>query len=268
MIRLIYSLIFLCCATLGVAQQTPSMPVKLRVCSYNVGHFNQGSLGGFQLDKKVAAAELIRWKQWIGVQGFDIFSFNEWNLYFDKDSVYQAQQQLLDPFYSTVVLGTPYRWIFNGFATNYKITNIREKKWDGDYYAVLGDLHIGNEVITVISTHIPWQKNIHDHSFGMLLEELKKYKYFICMGDMNAPDANQLKFAEQGFNIANGGHLGWFNTSGGKALRTGFRGDKNGNIDNIVTSSNIKIFNVSAPYTGLNDLDHLPIIADLVITWN
>ncbi|MCK3685134.1 hypothetical protein [Maribellus sp. YY47] len=40
----------------------------------------------------------------------------------------------------------------------------------------------------------------------------------------------------------------------------------NTHIDNIITSKNIKIMNISAPYTGLNDYDHLPIIADIIIT--
>lgn len=255
------------CANLTFAQKD-KQPFKLKVCSYNIGHFNQGSLGGFQLNKNVAQAEMQKWKQWIGQQGLDILSLNEWNTYFDKDSVYNAQEYLLDPFYSTVKWGENKRWIFNGIATNYKLTNIRQKNWDGDYYALIGDMQIGDEIITVISTHIPWQKNLHDNSLNMLIEELKKYKYFICLGDMNASDQNQLKFTAQGFNMANGGHLGWFNTCGGKALKSGYQGAMDYNIDNIITSSNIKIFNVSAPTTGLNDLDHLPIIADLVITWN
>jgi len=38
------------------------------------------------------------------------------------------------------------------------------------------------------------------------------------------------------------------------------------NIDNIVTSENIKIMKVEAPNTGLNDLDHLPVIAEIIIS--
>ncbi|MGN0004287.1 MAG: endonuclease/exonuclease/phosphatase family protein [Sphingobacterium composti] len=259
-------LLIFCANTLFA--QKEKLPLKLRVCSYNIGHFNQGSLGGFQLNKNVAQAELNRWKQWIGQEGFDILSLNEWNTFFDKDSTYHAQEHLLDPFYSTVVWGENKRWIYNGLATNYNLTNIRQKNWDGDYYAILADWHVGGEVITIISTHIPWQKNMHDNSLSLLIDELKQYKYFICLGDMNASDQNQLKFTKEGFNMANGGHLGWFNTCGGKALKSGYQGATDYNIDNIITSSNIKIFNVSAPTTGLNDLDHLPIIADVVITWN
>lgn len=243
-------------------------PLKLKVCSYNVGHFNQGSLGGFQLNKNVAEAELNKWKYWIANQGFDIFSVQEWNSYFDKDSLFIAQKHLLEPFYSQLVFGEEKRYIYNGIATNYTVSNKRQVNFDGNYYAVLFDMKVGNKTITIISVHIPWQKEWHDNSLNALIKELHKYEYFICMGDMNAADANQLKFVKEGFNMANGGQLGWFNTSGGKALKTGHNGGFNGNIDNIITSSNIKIFNVSAPKTALNDLDHLPIIADLVVSWN
>jgi len=36
-------------------------------------------------------------------------------------------------------------------------------------------------------------------------------------------------------------------------------------IDNIITSTNITIRYVSAPTTGLNDLDHLPVLAEVLI---
>jgi endonuclease/exonuclease/phosphatase family metal-dependent hydrolase len=87
------------------------------------------------------------------------------------------------------------------------------------------------------------------------------------MGDMNAKDSNQKKFTEAGFNMANGGAMGWFTTAQASITASDYRGGMNVNIDNIVTSANIRIMGVKAPKTGLNDLDHLPVIADLIITW-
>jgi endonuclease/exonuclease/phosphatase family metal-dependent hydrolase len=98
------------------------------------------------------------------------------------------------------------------------------------------------------------------------LKELKKYEYFICLGDINASDEEQLRFQKAGFNIANGGYLGWFTTSSGSVKMQRMKDDANCHIDNIITSKNIKIMNVSAPYTGLNDYDHLPVITDIIIT--
>ncbi len=258
--KIIITVVILVCARFLGAQ---TFPIKLRVGTYNVGHFNQGSLGGFQYPGEQAEAELLRWKEWIGKQGLDFFSVNEWNKYFDKDSTINAENALLKPYYNNIYLGDRNAWIYNGIATNYKLTNIRQKYTFGDYYAIIGDVKIGGKTITIMSTHIPWQKDWHTPALDSLIAEMKKYKYLICFGDINALDAEQLRFVSEGFNIANGGAQGWFCTAPTGALI----GKKDGtHIDNIITSSNIKIFNVSVPFTGLNDQDHLPILADVVIT--
>ena len=265
--KLIFSLVALFCALNALGQLSDNMPLKLRVGVYNVGHFNQGSLGGFQRSGNHAKSELMNWREWIGKQSLDIFAVNEWNKHFDKDSTMIATDELLKPFYNNIYFGDRNRWIYNGIATNYRLTNLRQKTWSDDYYALIGDLKIGKKTITIMSSHIPWQKGKHVPALDSLLKEMKKYEYVICLGDMNASDEEQLRFQNEGFNIANGGYMGWFGTAAGGNRAAGRREGPNTNIDNIITSKNIKILNVSAPYTGLNDLDHLPILADLVITW-
>jgi len=254
---------------MSVDGQTPdNLPLRLRVGTYNVGHFNQGRLGGFQwTGKSTIIAEMNNWKKWIGEQGLDILGVNEWNRYFDKDSMYIAEAELLAPYYSNVYFGDENTWIYNGIATNYKLENIRQKYSNGDYYAVLGDLKIGDKTIAVISTHLPWQKQWHDESLANLIKLLGEFEYFICLGDMNATDENQGLFAKAGFNMANGGNMGWFPTSSASSAASGYAGKTDVNIDNIITSSNIRIMNVRAPKTGLNDLDHLPVLADLIVVW-
>lgn len=249
------------------AQTTDALPLQLKVGSYNVGHFNQGSLGGFQLLEKQVQAEIQNWKKWVSEQHLDIVAVQEWNHFFDKDSLHHAAKSILDPFYNNIHFGTQNSWIYNGIATNFELVNLREVKLGGQYYVILGDINIGGKTLTVGSVHVPWQKEMHDGALETLIGELKKYEYFICMGDMNAKDKEQLKFTEAGFHMANGGHQGWFSTAASKQINSGHQGGADTNIDNIVTSPNIKIFNVSAPKTGLNDLDHLPIIADIVLTW-
>ena len=258
------------------AQTADNTPLKLRVGTYNVGHFNQGVSGGLEtrgaaLGKKeqnrYARMEMLGWREWIGAQNLDFFCVQEWNHYFDMDSTILAQDELLKPYYNNVLFGDKHKWIYNGIATNYHLTNLRQKYWFGDYYALIGDLKIGNKVVTVISTHIPWQKQWHAQAMDSIRNELKKYEYFICMGDINAADEEQLSFEKAGFNIANGGYQGWFTTAGGRTRMEGMKDSKDWHIDNIITSKNIKIMNVSAPHTGLNDFDHLPVLADLVITW-
>lgn len=265
--RIYLTIVFLIVSKYLLQGQVGSFePLRLKVGTYNIGHFNQGRLGGFQGSGNIVEAELNNWKYWIGQQSLDIIGLNEWNEYFDKDSLYNASESILKPFYNHIYFGKENTWIYNGIATNHKLDNIQQIDWHGEYYALVGELEIGGKLIHVISTHIPWQKEWHTESLQSLISLLETYNYFICMGDMNAPDKNQLKFLEKGFNMANGGNMGWFSTASGSSSRTGYKGSANVNIDNIITSSNIKIMNVQVPKTGLNDLDHLPIIADIIIT--
>src|SRR5690606_32685989 len=214
-------------------------PLKLRVATYNVGHFNQGVAGGLEVrgeavygkegKQRYARLEMINWREWISEQSIDILGVQEWNRHFDADSVFHAEEELLAPFYNNRYFGDEHRWIYNGIATNYKLSNLRQKYWAGDYYALIGDLKIGDKIITVMSSHIPWQKEWHVEALNDILEEMKKYEYLICMGDFNATDAEQLRFREEGFNIANGGYQGWFGTAAGSLKLDGRIGgpDKN-----------------------------------------
>jgi endonuclease/exonuclease/phosphatase family metal-dependent hydrolase len=248
------------------AQAGEPFPLRLRVGTYNVGHFNQGHIGGYQSGEAGGAERAVKqWRQWISRQAFDIFFVNEWNRAFDKDGKIDATEALLKPCFNTVCFGRQNTWIYNGIATNYKLENIRQVVLTHrDYYATVADMKIGGKTITLMSVHIPWQVCCHETSVDSLIAEMKKYDYLICGGDMNARDHNQLKFAAAGFNIANGGNEGWLCTAAGKCMEG--ISDTASHIDNIITTANIRIMNVSAPLTGLNDNDHLPVLADVVIT--
>lgn len=232
----------------------------LKIGTYNVGHFNCGKLGGYQ--GKDTKAQLKKWKTWIKQQKLDIMSINEWNYYFDKDSTIDATKKLLKPIYKHICFGPLHKWIYNGIATNYKVENVRCVTWpQKEYYAVIGDIKFGDKVLTVMSTHIPWQKAYHAKGLEELIAEMKKYEYLICMGDMNALDIEQSNFVKEGFNAANGGENGFFRTVDELSKSTDI------SIDNIVTSKNIKIYNISAPKSGLSNKDHNPIEAYVDIHW-
>ncbi len=259
------------------AQTADGLPLKIRVATYNVGHFNQGVAGGLEVrgeavygkegKRKYAELEMVEWREWISRESLDILAVQEWSSFFDVDSTFVAEDELLQPFYKNRYFGDEHRWIYNGIATNYKLTNLRQQYWAGDYYALIGDLKVGEKTITIMSTHIPWQKEWHAAALDSLMATMQQYEYLICFGDFNASDEEQLRFKEAGFNLANGGHQGWFGTAAGSLKLAGRQGGPDKNIDNIMTTSNIKIMNISAPYTGLNDHDHLPVLADLIITW-
>ncbi|MGG5506145.1 MULTISPECIES: endonuclease/exonuclease/phosphatase family protein [unclassified Myroides] len=264
--RKIKTLIALCAflANIGMiqAQNKVDQPLRFKMLTYNVGHFNQGKLGGFQGTGEIAEKQLEDWRKWIGAQGADFMIVNEWNEYFDKEEKYKATEELLKPYYSNVYFGDKNEWIYNGIATNFNLINIRQVPWFGQYYAIIGDLVVGDKRIAIISSHIPWQVEWHDDAIIKLKEEMKKYEYFICLGDFNAKNKTFEEFKALGYNVASGGAQGWFTTAPGGKMA----GKLDVNIDNIVTSGNIKIMKVEAPYTELNDLDHLPVLAEIIIS--
>lgn len=274
---ILLSLATILCLCNVIAQPIDNSPLKLKVGTFNVGHFNQGMKGGLEVrgknyypnnkdvTQKYIQKEIFRWKNWIGEQSLDFFCVQEWNKFFDQDSTFIAEDELLRPYYNNIYFGDEHSWIHNGIATNYHLHNLRQKYLFQDYYALIGDLKVGNKIIQVISTHIPWTVAGHKPALDSIIKELKQYEYFVCFGDMNSSDAEILYFQELGFNIANGGSQGWFTTSSNVILNR-MKDGPNSHIDNIITSKNIKIMNVSAPHTGLNDLDHLPLIAEIIIT--
>lgn len=246
------------------AQAQNNLPLKLRVGTYNVGHFNQGEPGGYS--GKQIEAEMQQWRKWIGQQSLDIFFMSEWNSTFDQNKTLNATHELLKPFYNNIAFGEEFTWIHNGIATNYQLTNVRQiDLTHKEYYALAADLILGNKTITLMSVHVPWQECCHESSLQMLIDEMKKYEYVICAGDINASNKNQLRFVSEGFNMANGGNEGWFCTWA-KDCDKEDKEKYNASLDNIITSKNIKIFNVSAPQNTMTDRDHWPIVADIVIT--
>ncbi len=99
-------------AILPLSISAQELPIRLKVGTYNVGHFNQGNIGGFQGGQP--AAEVMRWRAWIGSQSLDILGVNEWNKGFDKDSTLNAEEQILKPFYNNIYMGDRRTWIYNG----------------------------------------------------------------------------------------------------------------------------------------------------------
>jgi endonuclease/exonuclease/phosphatase family metal-dependent hydrolase len=254
--------LFLSCSSSDDNKDETIETTKMHIGTYNVGHFNCGKLGGYQGDD--SDVQLAKWNTWITQQAFDIFVVNEWNKYFDKNSTIDATASLLTPNFKNVYFGPLHTWIYNGILTNYDVDKIsvRYVVWSEDYYALIAEININNHVLTVMSTHIPWQTATHTSSLNKMITEMKKHDNLICMGDMNALDSEQLNFVTEGFNIANGGDEGFFRTASNPATTSNY------SIDNIITTKNIKISNVSAPVTGLSDNDHNPLEADVEITWN
>ncbi len=252
------------CIVLGVllslcsCTQNAPKEIVLKACAFNTGHFNQGELGGYQ--GRNVLDTLSIWKDWVCKQGCDIFFLQEWNMYFDKDSAYNAQREILDPYYKNILWGDNNTYIHNGICTNLPLENKRIEHLSTDYYALVADVEIADQKVSLISVHLNWQEEHHMNDLNQFIEFLSGFDSFIAGGDMNASQAEQLLFKQAGFNIANGGDAGFICTWPMGAVKA-----TNYCIDNIVTSTNIEIRHPHSVITNVNDQDHFPILAEIVI---
>ena len=235
--------------------------IVLKVGSFNTGHFNMGNLGGYQ--GKNVTGTLSLWQEWISQQKCDILFLQEWNVFFDKDSVYLAQKELLDPYYTNIVWGDLNEWIHNGICTNLPIQGKQVKRFNGAYYAVVTFTDFFGKQVALVSVHLNWNVNFHELDLTQFIEFLGEFDTFIAGGDINTTKEGQLRFKKAGFNIANGGDYGFICTSPGNTSRADL--DSKCCLDNIITSPNITIMHPYSSTTHVNDQDHLPILAEVVI---
>ena len=135
------------------------------------------------------------------------------------------------------------------------------------------------KTIAFFNTHTDYQKDssVKFAQLQELLDAVAEESYFILTGDLNTDCSAKTDteyqngpqiFIDSGFNVANsptGEPLIWTGYSG----KTVALSDHITPADNIITSANIKIVNVNTIDTkltiGTNVIDHIPIVAEVVI---
>ena len=120
-----------------------------------------------------------------------------------------------------------------------------------------GYFKINNREIAFIVCHLsPHDESARSRQRAELIELLKKENAFVLTGDFNSNNiADYDDFKTAGFNLANGGAFGVFNTYMYQEHP----------LDNIITSSNIRIGNVEKVEDRITS-DHNMLIADLLIS--
>lgn len=66
------------------------------------GGIEQKGLNDEIFKKDYANMHLLNWKNWIATQSIELFGINEWNYYFDEDSLFNAEVNLLQPCYNNI----------------------------------------------------------------------------------------------------------------------------------------------------------------------
>lgn len=139
---------------------------------------------------------------------------------------------------------------------------------------------IGGQKVALFNTHTDYQLNstVKFAQIQEILEAVGEEEYFILIGDLNTTCTEKSEteyencvqpFIDAGYNVANssvGDDLIWTYYNG----KTVELSTQITPPDNIITSANISINNVHTINTKLEDntgyvIDHLPLVADLVI---
>ena len=242
-------------------QTVPDVEVShLSVGTWNVGHFNSGSLGGYQKDDYAEA--VIRWRDFVGSHKPDILNVEEWNVTFDKGGQLNALNEIIRPWYNNIYMEQPRQnaWILNGIFTNYPVDPFSFRYFNlsqSAYYGLAMTVIIDGHELDVLCGHIPWDSEYHANGLQALKSELRKHKTFIFLGDTNSTEEEQLLFQnEEGYHLANPVDGQWLVTTGAGS-----------SIDNVITSSNITISQVSVAPSGLYEGDHFPLFCNLEIQW-
>lgn len=233
-----------------------SDPVHVKVCSYNVGHYNMGFAPDADTDWDDVTT---KYRKFFSNLNADILGICEDQTTYGDFNSGTAIYDYLYPYQKNSTNWTCLK-------SRYQIIEAGE----GTFVAsnrkyVYGYININGKKIFIMTLHFGLYKSVRDDEYTELLAILSDKEYFIVFGDFNAgtngegDETEYNPLISAGYHLSNNGYLGLFNT---------YVNTNNRYLDNIVTSNNIIIANtfVAADNagTGLTS-DHLPIVSELII---
>lgn len=196
----------------AINEQTPH---DLRVCQYNIGHFNMGMKAGnvclIGSDLQEAqtysqffdyATQLQRWQTRLAAIRADIYGLPEWNSNFgynDKSLFSTADAGIFSGY--GVEHGTSYvdGWWINALAAlsqKFTLSNVQQidvshKSGANTPYILEATTTVKNKQVVVAVTHLNWNQSqtFHDsrvdYEIPFLVDRYKNVPYLILCGDFN-----------------------------------------------------------------------------------
>ena len=249
-------------------------PSKLRVMTYNIGHFSYGvspnGIGSSVYDEKLA-----NYRKFFSKQKCDVLGIEENNKYIDVDNTILSSNVLWNPLYKYSVDGD------NGtcIKSKHKLKNTGSGIFTtSNRKYVYGEINIDGKDVFLMVVHLknqdssdsPTSEEIRKGEYTEIQSIIQNHERYIVFGDFNARTTEEYSNIAVG-DKANGGYLGyrWTYTFS----QTDYANYDNpvypNNIryfDNILVSDNIVIENseVLNVYGDLSS-DHIPLVADLLI---
>ena len=241
----------------------------ISITTFNIGHFSNGK----SVSPNGEYEDLSDYKKEFDKIDSDIIAINENSPYFDfaetipVEAVYSSY-----PFY---FCGQSHDYDCNAIASKLQIESVNQKLFSNSYsrYYLDAEIFLKNKSVHFIVTHLDFYSiETRSPQIVELLERVDKYDSLIIGGDMkpsssvdgekNDHPLSQFEieynmYKSKGYNIANCGDFGMFNTL-----------VKYENIgiypwDNIIASQNIKMVSVERNEIILSD--HYPLTVVLQI---
>lgn len=232
----------------------------LKIVSYNVGLFYDGL--SYLSDEKLEEYK-IKFRRLFAQENADIMCCQEFMQFINMEQNVESTQALTDFKYAFNTKDTSYSSVIFGNMDLKNTEKIAFKEGNRDYIKTF--INFYNKKICIINAHTSTDVDFNlnrKKQIDELIEEMKKHEYVIVCGDFNAFSKEEFNlFKDAGFNLANGGVLGWYETWHNCGRPN--NGWINGAVDNIIVSSNISIQNVEM-IEG-QPSDHAPLIAELKI---
>lgn len=244
-----------------IAELEPTPFAKVRVCSWNIGHFALGTSYQTTITADNEAEMQTKWRTALNNLDADILLMCEYSTIFAKNPDVLAKNAVFNCYKYGIEGTTPSATSYMRTATygNIEPLNTFEDVFPntsqaGRYYQC-SDMYIGGALTKVVITHLDFgstgaSATNRTDQIARLIEDFKAYDHVIIAGDFNVSNSSEYDaFVTAGFNIVNHGYMGDIATYPAGAVLTA--------LDNIIVKgfaiSNIGKFDDST----LSDHDAL-----------
>ena len=211
--------------------QAVAPPIRLRVCSWNVGHFALGAGTSSVITHEQYPAMRQKWAEGLNSVSADIMLCLE----FCKNFVNAEGSEAAITAASSILSQYPYNYIgaqagyfCEALFSTLPLRDVQNVNRGGGRDIRVGTLLVGDDVIKVGATHLDWQDSEgRAADIQFIIEHFADDEMVIIGADWNVDNVSEYDaFTAAGWQMVNHGYLG--------NIPTYPAGNPNGGIDNII----------------------------------
>lgn len=249
---------------------SPTQPLHLNLCSYNIGQYNYGNHCGYEgndIDDRINDV-----KSFLADNGYDILCLQENTPYIDREQTISSRTRILARAY----LYNEYGRCNTSISSNYPLYSVHTDYFKAGYNGskngyIKADTIIAGKEITLLCCHLSWRPEAAETRKAQMLEIAalcEKSKRVMLFGDWNVADTSEYStLTDAGYRSVNGGYLPYertYNYSQDYSAAADKSEDRY--FDNILIKGNFTGFFEAheEEYKHLMS-DHLPVSAEINI---